>query len=133
MKNEIKFNKWVENCLHRKMEYGTFDCGLMAAEVIETQLGKHPCPELVGSYYTPLGAYRILKNKNGFSAMLDNLFKRIPINRADGGDIILCWVDNDKKETLTVCTGLNLLVMGNPYPILTHRKNLNMKIAWRIE
>lgn len=123
-------NDWYEKAITRKFEWGSFDCALMAADCIRTITDTDVVPDLWGSYYTPLGAYRIQEENGGLEGICDSrIGNRIHPNLAQRGDILLLKVDN--RETLSVCFGTEVLVMMKK-PRLVNKRVLHILAAWRV-
>lgn len=128
---ESDFGNWLESVRRRPFEWGKFDCALMAAECAEVITGTHPEPDLVGAYYTPWGAFKILHGEDGLSAMCDKHYKRVPVPLAWRGDIVLGQFN--RKETLMINTGADYLVMTTEGPRLAERYSIQATTAWRVE
>lgn len=131
---ELSFCTWVERAQRRRFEWGQFDCALMAAECIEQITGTHPHPELVGSYYSPIGAARVLQARSGLSGIMDDLFSQVEVDYAQKGDIVLVLCrDSNRKQSLAICCGVQLLLMGQERPVLVNTDEVKKLKAWRIE
>lgn len=127
---EMVFMAWVERCLHRRFEWGRFDCALMAAEAVEIQTGTHPRPDLIGAYSTPVGAYRVIRDNGGLSGICDALMARTGVKEAHRGDIVLGKFG--RKESLMVDLGMGYLLMGAGRPIMENKAEVNAVAAWRV-
>lgn len=72
-----------ERSQSEKFKYGQCDCVLWIAKYIEAKTGKHPAPDVVGSYDTPLGAARLMQKAGG----LDKLVASYMTDFDDGSEV----------------------------------------------
>lgn len=127
---EFKLVRWCEQIQRQPFEWGKNDCALMAASCAEAITGTHPEPDLIGSYYSPFGAYRVLHERDGLSGICDRHYERIHPDFAQRGDILL--LKFERKESLGICLGSTVLAMGER-PTVVSKKELNILNAWRVE
>ena len=127
---ELKFREWSWAAYLRPFVWGKFDCALMAAECVELLTGKHPRPDLIDAYHTPLGAYRVIGANGGLAGICDAHLNRIPPAEAGTGDIALGKFG--RKESLMVSIGSTYLLMGK-WPELCPKWRVKTLIAWRVE
>jgi len=127
---ECKLNAWVEKSTGRKFEWGQFDCALAAASCVEAITGKHPRPDLIGAYHTPLGAYRVIEANGGLSGICDALYTEINPKSVMRGDAVLGELDG--KQTLMIFTGNKYTFMAGGLMLVTD-KDVNILKAWRVE
>ena len=128
---EVDLSTWVEQIQRRKFEWGKLDCALMAAECIEVIAGTHPHPELIGSYHSPIGAMRVIHAHGSLTEILDRILKRVEVDHARKGDIILCQFG--RKETLGICYGARIIIMGQECPVMVGTGEVKKLKAWRNE
>lgn len=126
---ETALGNWIEWAQHRHFMWGEFDCALMVASCAEAITGVHPAPDLVGAYYTPLGAARILKRNGGLSGLCDDRWKRT--DQPQRGDISLGKFG--EKESLMINYGNCFMVTTTHKPALLNKAEVNAIASWRVE
>lgn len=126
---ESRLAEWVEHNRTRSFEWGQFDCALMAASCAEAITGTHPAPDLIGTYYTALGAYRVILENDGLDGICDaRLDGRVNPKRSRRGDIIMAQLD--RKQCLGVDLGQSVLLIDER-PVDVSKRGLNIIKAWR--
>ena len=135
-----RMNAAINEARGREFEYGTFDCCLAAATVIEAMTGTDLMADFRGRYKSAAGAARLLK-ETGYPTLLKMLIshipehggKRIPVAKAGIGDLVLTKValhDAAMGQACGICCGRFALFPGQ-----TGWTSLSMKhvhAAWRV-
>ena len=93
-------------------EWGTHDCVIFCAKVVEAMTGEDLIADLKGQWTTQIGAARVIKS-NGFDSldeMVSDYLPEKPLPFIGRGDIVIC--DGDNGEFIAVVMGHNCVAPG---------------------
>ena len=108
--------------------WGTNDCCSLAADCIVAQTGVDVFAKLRGTYSDTASAAAVMKAAGGIEAFCDANLPRIPVAKAQRGDV--CLVQIESRDTLTVCTGMHCCGPGAAG--LVYLRTLTANAAWAI-
>jgi hypothetical protein len=115
-KYENLLNTWFENNKSRPFSWGSFDCCFMMVDglkyITNTDIGE----DLRNTYYTPLGAYRVIQKNGGLLNILDHRIqnRHTNLNFLKRGDVV-CIQNANTTLSAGICFGSYLCVSGeNP-------------------
>ena len=127
---EQRFHAKFTEAQGREFQWGKHDCVLFAADIVEALTGIDHAAEFRGRYRTPRGALRIVGNLETFP---DQYFKRIPVTRAQRGDLVFVDGDNPFGGSLGVVApgGVQIATAGeNGLDLVSIRRG---SAAWKVE
>ncbi|MBC2731386.1 hypothetical protein [Thiobacillus sp.] len=115
----------------RPFEWGTWDCGLMAANCVQAMTGVDIAAEFRGRYKTAKGARRVMRGAMG--EMMTRVaatygMPEIDIRLAQRGDMVM--IETPLGEALGICTGPTVACTGPDG--LVFRPMSRALRAWRI-
>ena len=125
-----RFNMLIQVSHNKLFVWGTHDCCLFAADVVNELTGIDHAQFLRGRYRTHLGAARIIKKLGGVKVIVENaLGDEIQPLLAQRGDIVLIKT-KEFGDTLAVCAGEYCFAPG--YNGLAKVSIQEAVAAWRV-
>ena len=103
----VRFEAALQERMRRPFAWGTHDCCIFAADMVQAQTGVDLAADLRGSYSDAAGAARALATLGGIEVAGARAGEEIPPLHAQVGDIGL--VHFDGRDMLAVCSGMHWL------------------------
>lgn len=120
----------IEAAQVREFAWGTYDCCMWAADVVQAMTGVDHADELRGTYDSAFSARRALDRAGGLSDFVTGkLGDPIAVTYARRGDVVMRLQDD--WEQLGVCDGVVSLFTGEVG--LVRLPTLQCVKAWRVE
>ena len=90
--------------------YGSHDCCLFAANVLQRLTGVDFMPEFRGRYQSPRAAVQLIRAHGGLRNILRQKFGApVPVQQARRGDVVVVH-----KQTLGICLGARAAIPAKP-------------------
>lgn len=122
----------VEAARRRPFEWGTHDCALWAASVVQALTGVDHAAGLRGRYRSAAGALRLLAKRGGLAVLATRaLGAPIDVRHAQRGDLVLaCQPLDAGMPALGICLDTRAAFTGAAG--LVYRDLLECEAAWRV-
>lgn len=140
-----RLTDWVSVAERTPFRWGTFDCGLMAADAVKAITGTDPAEPVRGRYGSAEEALDILSDYAGKSGLTgsyealsafcdEHLGDHVHPNLARKGDVVLggFQLRGEMAYTLMVDLGGNYLVAGGDGATQVRKQDVLAACAWRI-
>ena len=115
--------------LHTAFAWGTHDCCLFGADVVQAVTGHDPASALRGTYTDEASGRELLESLGGVAAIAtEALGEPVPVAQARVGDLGLVLADG--AQTLAVCIGQQWRAPGLTGLVLLRAAHVQQ--AWRV-
>lgn len=129
---EYRLIEWFNANQSRQFEWGRFDCSLAAADWIKHITGKHPCPELIGSYRSSEEAQVLINNAGGHIELVTQ-FLGNPIDGIAYENCDVVMVEFGSSCFLAVAYYDQLFAAGSRGLRAMVKTRGKIKAAWRVQ
>ena len=123
----------IEAARTKRFCWGTHDCCLFAADLVEAMTGSDPAAQFRGAYSSEHEAMRKIRAQGGIEAIISKMLGTDPCRptNAQRGDILLMRpVSPQQMQMLGVCVGDSAVVVGETG--ILHPPISRATKAWRL-
>lgn len=124
----VLLNERIDHYRNHAVAYGSMDCWLFCAQIIDAMTGKELAADAKGYYTTLRGGLRRAKKLYGATKLEDipaHFFPEMPVKQASRGDVVFY------DGCLGICNGKYSHFLGESGLVVV--PTINCQKAWRVE